>query len=258
MLVAYQTATKNLLQNPSAPTTLYDTTSLNLWINQARGQLAGDAECIRALGIISTVIGQRPYNFSSIDTGVGATTGIGGTIHIRAITYNVGDGQQWVAPRAWPWFVQYHLNNPVPVNGVPTTWAQLGQGSSGVGAITGIGTGSMSSGNFYLDPPPNLIYTLNVDVVCYPNALTSDTTVEAIPYLFSDAVPFLAAYFALMSAQTGARYGDAERLYTHYETFRDRARKFSTPAVSRYLYEQSGDPTAINRLGMQPKAAGTG
>ncbi len=225
---------------------------MNLWINQARGQLAGDAECIHVLATIPTVVGQRAYNFSSINTGVSATTGIAGVIHVRAITYNVGDGQQWIAPRAWPWFIQYNLNNPVPVNAAPTTWAQLGQGSAGTGS------GSNATGSFYTDPPPDLIYTLNVDAICYPIALVNDATVEAIPYLFTDAVPFLAAYFALMSAQTGARYGDAERLYSHYETFRDRARKFSTPAVGRYLYEQSGDPTAINRLGMQPKAAGTG
>ena len=250
MLNRYQTAVKNLLQLPGAPVTLYDTTSLNLWINTARGQLAGDAECIHVLGTVSTVIGQRPYNFSSISTGVSATTGIQGVIHVRSILYNVASGMQWIDPHPWPYFMYYYLNNPVPVNGPPTTWSQLGQGSAGSGS------GSGASGSFYLDPPPDLTYVLNTDVMCYPIDLTDDTTVEAIPYLFTDAVPYLAAWYALLSAQTGARTADAERMYSYYETFRDRARKMSNPSVGRSMYEQSEDPTRLNKLGIVPSTRG--
>lgn len=252
MLTAYLTDTKNLLQNPSAPTTLYDTTSLTIWINKARGQVAGEAECCRVLGTISTVIDQRNYNFSSINTGVSATNGVAGVIHVRAIRYAVGDGYQWVRPRNWEWFDLYKMNNPVPVSGAPEVWSQYGQGAI---PISG---GSDASGSFFLDPPPNIIYALTCDCVCFPIPLVNDATKEAIPFMWTDAVPFLAAYFALMSAQTGARYGDAERLFQHYETFMERARKQANPSVNRYLYQQSPDPTLINKLGQQPKAAGTG
>ena len=40
----------NLLQLPAAPTALYDLTSVDRWINIARGQVAGEGECIRAIG----------------------------------------------------------------------------------------------------------------------------------------------------------------------------------------------------------------
>ena len=59
----------------------------------------------------------------------------------------------------------------------------------------------------------------------------------------TDAVPFFAAYFALMSAQTNARMADAAQMYKgHYNEFMDRARKQSNPGVNRWLYQQAGDP----------------
>ncbi len=251
-LTQYQTDTRNLLQSPSTPTSLYDVTNLNLWINKARGQVAGEAECVRVLGTISTVIDQRPYNFSSISTGVSATNGVAGVINVRAVRYAVGDGFQWVRPRNWEWFDFYRMNNPVPESGAPEVWSQYAQGAI---PISG---GSGAAGSFFLDPPPNIIYALTCDCVCFPIPLVNDSTVDAIPYMWTDAVPFLAAYYALMSAQTGARYGDAERLYSHYETFMQRARQQANPSVNRYLYQQSPDPTLMNKLGNQPKAAGTG
>jgi hypothetical protein len=255
VLTAYQTATKNLLQNPGAPASLYDTTSLNTWINTARGQLAGEGECIRIIGTISTVVGQRAYNFSSINTGVAATNGVQGVIHVRRISYNVGQnpqgqaGQQRVEPAAWEWFDLFNLNNPVPTYGPPQTWSQYGQGSAGTG------TGSGATGSFYLDPPPDLTYTLNLDCVCYPQALAADGDVEAIPYLWTDAVPFFAAYYAYLSSQTGARQADAERMFGHYQTFLQRARQASNPSVNRFLYEQAGDPAQAAKMGIKPPAA---
>jgi hypothetical protein len=239
------------LQNPSAPTSLYATADLDSWINTARGQLAGESEAVRVIGTLQTVAGQRAYNFSSIALNA---TGVQGVIHVRRLMYNVGVGQKFINPRSWEWFDLYHMNNPVPQNGVPLIWAQYGQGSSGQGSITGIGGGSMSSGSLYLDPPPDIVYTLNCDCVCYPNALTADSDPEAIPYLFTDAVPFFAAYYALLTAQTNARMADAERMFNYYQTFMQRARQSSNPSVSRTLYQQSTDPAQIAKLGLQKAA----
>jgi hypothetical protein len=239
------------LQNPSAPTSLYATADLTSWINQARGQLAGEAECCRVIGTIQTVIGQRTYNFSSINIGVAATTGLQGIIHVRRISYNVASGQKWFSPRAFEYFDYYFLNNPVPVNGPPSEWTEYAQGGSGQGSITGIGAGSMASGSFMIDPPPDLAYTLNCDCVAYPIALAADTDVEAIPFLFSDAVSYFAAYLALLSSQTSARQADAERMFGYYQTFVKRARQFSNPSVNRGSYQQSSDPTLANKFGMQ-------
>jgi hypothetical protein len=188
---------------------------------------------------------------------VAATTGAQGVIHVRRITYNVASGQKMVYSRGWEYFDQFFLNNPVPQNGPPSEWSQYGQGSSGQGSITGQGAGTMSSGSFYLDPPPDLIYTLNCDCVCYPIALAADTDVEAIPYIFTDAVPYFSAYLALLSAQTSARQADAERIFGYYTTFVERARRFSNPSVLRGQYQQSPDPTRANKLGLYKDRKGT-
>lgn len=256
MLNNYLTDTKNLLQNPTAPSGLYDNTSLTRWINIARGQVAGEAECIRVLGTLTLTPSQRNYNFSSINVGVPGTTGVQGVLCVRDVLYTVGSGFRKLAPRPWEWFLQYKLNNVVPVEGEPRTWAQFGQG-----AATPPTGNSDATGSFYLDPPPDQAYTLTFDCVCYPVELVNSNTVEAIPYQWTDAVPFFAAYYAYLSAQTGARQADAERMFTHYQTFLERARKQSNPDVLRWQYSQATDPTQLNKLGLSPKqapAAGAG
>jgi len=199
------------------------------------------------------VLGQREYAFSAINTGVSATTGVQGVINIGSIHYSVGvNGQKWMTPRTWPWFSLYNNNNPVPQQGVPTEWAQYGQGAANTG------TGSGQSGTIFVDPTPDSVYTLNCNTVCYPIALVDDTTVEAIPYLWTDAVPFFAAYFALMSAQNNARMADAMQYFNMYTQFVERARKASNPSVNRWMYRQAGDPAQAPKLQVQQQSGGGG
>ncbi len=173
-----------------------------------------------------------------------------GVLHVRRIMYAVAQGFKWMRPRNWEWFQLYGLNNPVPDSGPPLMWSQFAQGAAGTN------TGSGASGSFYVDPIPDFIYTLYCDCVCYPIALTDDSTVEAIPYLWTDAVAFFAAYYALLSAQTGQRTSEAASKYEAYQTFVERARKASNPSVNRYLYQQSQDPTLISKLGLQQQKNG--
>lgn len=247
MLTQYIANTQNLLQAPAAPNSLFSTTNLTLWINIARGQIAGEGECIRRMGTISTVVGQRTYDFSSVTF---TDDSVQGPINVRALLYNVGSGQKWIKGKSWEWFQFQRLNNPVPPSGPPTEWAQHQQGSAGTGSITGVGTGTLSSGSFWLDPLPDLAYTLNCDCACYPIALAEDTDPEAIPYLWTDAVPYFAAYLALMSAQTNARLEQAQKLFQLYQLFVQRARTFANPPVNRFAFEQAPDLAMANRLGL--------
>lgn len=245
----YLPQTRSLLQLPgSNSTSLYSDADLTRFINIARGQVAGEGECIRAIGTIPTVVGQRPYLFSTVSFGSSAANGIQGAINIQRLSYNVGSGQLWITPRAWPWFSIFNLNSAVPQSGPPQEWAQFAQGAApGQG-----GAASVGGGSFYVSPLPDDIYTLNADASCYPIALVDDTTVEAIPYLWTDAVPFFAAYFALMSAQTNARMADAAQMYKgHYNEFMTRARQQSNPSVIRPIYAQAGDPAQAQKLGIK-------
>lgn len=245
MLTNYETDTANLLQKPGASTPLYNTTSVDRWINIARGQLAGEYECIRYSGTISTVANQREYNFSGINTGVSATNGISGVLHVRAMRVGIGTGSKWLSPRPSSWFEIYALNNPNPQTGLPTTWSQFGQG----GAPGGSGSGA--TGTFLLDPVPDAVYTLTCSCICFPIALVDDTTVEAIPYQWIDAVPFFAAYYALLSAQASARQGEAARMFEMYKMFGERARVQSNPDVNRWQSLQAADPTTVAKLGLK-------
>lgn len=249
-LTEYQSRTAQLLQSPAAPTALYSATQLTAWINQARGQVAGDGECLRAIGTISTVSSQRPYAFTGISTGVAATTGIAGVINVRRITRTSGSGQVMLVPRAWEYFDQYFMNNPSPVNGAPTVWAQYQQG----GGFVASSISSAGGGSFYVDPPPDAIYVLNVDATCFPIPLVDNTTVEALPYLFTDAVAYFSAYLALLSSQTSARMADAQRMYQLYQEFLTKARYMSNPPVLRGQYEGAQDPTVVAKLGLQQRA----
>lgn len=241
MLNTYLAATQALLQNPAAPSALYDPAFLTTAINTARNQLAGESECIRALGTINTVLAIRNYNFTSINVGVSATTGIQQVLNVRDVFYTVASGMKWVRLRPWEWFRLFKMNNPVPPSGAPTVWSQFAQGATG---------------SFYLDPIPDLIYVLQSDCVCLPIPLVSDATVEAIPPLWQDAVPYFAAFIALLSAQSGARSADANRMMERYDFFVNRARRFSNSAVNRGLFEQERDPAMMNKLGISQKAAG--
>lgn len=250
MLTAYQRQTQRLLQYPAAPQPLYAIADVTDWINIARGQVASEGECVRALGTLTTTIGQRNYNFTAIDIGVPAITGRQAVLHVRSMLYAVGGGFIPVYPKAWEWFSQFHLGTPIPQPGPPQIWAQYGQGGAG------LGTGSGASGSLYIDPPPDAAYVLTLDCVCYPIALTDDATIESLPYPWTDAVPFFAAYFALLSAQTGARDADAARKFAAYQEFMSRARRFSNPSQQGPIYAQAQDPTLLAKLGMKQGPGG--
>ena len=241
MLLAYLNATARLLQNPAAPSPLYSTADLTTYINSARGQLAGEAECIRFMGSLSLTLGTRVYPFSAIVLTGGSAAGIQGVLNVRTAWYQVGNGQKWMRPRPFEWFSLYELNSPVPSSGAPQTWAQFAQGALG---------------SIYVSPLPDGAYTLPLDCVCYPIPLVDDSTVEAIPYLWTDAVPYYAAYLALMSAQTGARTQEALGMFKLYSEFVSRARQASTPSVLSAQYAQVPSPVRANQLGIQPAQGG--
>lgn len=61
----------------------------------------------------------------------------------------------------------------------------------------GLGT----TGSYYLYPQPSQPYQLEWDCQCLPSDLTDDLGYEALPQPFTDAVPFMAAYFGFLELQ---------------------------------------------------------
>ncbi len=248
MLNTYLSATQALLQNPVASPPLYASALLTGFINSARGQLAGEAECIRFMGSLTATIGSRVYPFTSIT--LTAAVGIQGVINARNVWYQVGSGQVLLRPRPFEWFSLYELNTPVPQSGPPQVWSQYGQGAEAQTSPNPVGGGSL-----YVSPLPDVAYVMPVDTVCYPIPLVDDTTPEAIPYLWTDAVPYYAAYLALLSSQTGARMQQAQEMLKQYTDFVARARRAATPSVLPTIYPQQPNPVRANQLGVQQRGA---
>jgi hypothetical protein len=238
MLTAYQTALVNLLQAPQQPTPLISPSQQTVFINTARGQVAAEGECVRVYGSLTLTVGQRSYTFAGIN--VSSVPGVSGVNNLRTLWYLTASGQVWVPTREFEWFGLYNLNNPVPGSGAPKVWAQLGQGQAGT---------------IFIDPLPDLAYVCPVDLVGVPVPLVDDSTVEAIPALWTDAVPFYAAWLAFKNL---LRFADAEAVMTNYKDLVGRARAAATPSILPGQNPQAIDPVAMNRLGLSPPRGGGG
>ena len=235
LLSQYLAITRSLIQTPQSPIPLLTDALLTTYINVARGQVAGQGECLPALGELLVAPGQQTYPFSSVYFTEQGTL-VGGVINIRMITRLLANGGHTrVYSREWPWFNTYVLGQTNPVSGPPRIWSQYRQGSLGTIFIN----------------LPDINYTLSIDAVCHPVDLVSDSTADGIPYLWSDAVPFYAAYYAYMAMQ---RQADADMMLRRFQDQMGRARAAVTPGVLPGSYPQGPDPMLPNRLGVHPAA----
>lgn len=183
---------------------------LKAFINTARGQIAAEGECIKVLATLATVNGTQSYAFSAA-SGLGA--GVQAMIAARMISVTQSSLKVLLTHRPWEWFNAYYVCAAATASGVPTTWAQFGQGQNG---------------SLFFYPTPNAVLTMNIDAVCIPNDLAVDTDAEAIPYPWTDAVRYFAAYLAYTEAQSEK---DADRMMGLYQTFMRRARQITTATV---------------------------
>ncbi len=229
MLTSYQQRARLILSDPAFAR--FNDFDLRDFCNTARGQIAGEAECVRVYGSVSLVPNQRSYPFGSF-TLPGA--GVAAVNTLRTLWYNVASGQIWVQTREWEWFSLYYLNNPVPGTGPPAVWSQLGQGQFGT---------------VFVDPVPDLPYICPLDLACAPAALNTDADPEAIPPLWQDAVPYFAAYLA---ALTIGDKDKSDHFMSLYQMFMERARAAATSSILPGQAAQGPDPVALNRLGLSP------
>lgn len=231
LLSQYLAVTQSLIQTPASPNPLITTALLTQYINIARGQVAGQASCIPAFASLTVTPADFGYAFSSFT--FAESNMIEGALEVRRINYYNPVTQGWkrVTVRDWSWFNDYVINASPPTAGPPSIWSTYRQGSEGI---------------FYLNPLDNS-YDLMIDTSAYPVALVDDTTVDAIPYQWWDAVPFLAAYYAFMAFQ---RQADADHMLQRYELFMGRARTAVTPDVLPTSYPQGPDPMLPSRLGI--------
>ncbi len=198
--------------------------SVNVLLTVAAYSVAGGPSTV-TLSIVykTTGTGGNAYTLAaSAATVSGATLAGGGTsiqgisavIAIRQMSVNTtGTTYQLMTNRPWAWFNRYSLSNGVaPTTGTPTQWAQQGIGA----AVPGV----LAAGTFGVSPAPSGTIAVKADAICIPNYLSTDVDPEVIPYPFTEAVPYYAAYYALMSSQ---RTQDATTMFERYKQFVKRA-----------------------------------
>jgi hypothetical protein len=239
-MATYLAQTNALLQNPLPSTPLYAQSDLVNYINLGRQQLALDTECIRYSAFTNIISGTQTYAFTSITS---VPTGIGSLISILNVAPQASSTYQFAAPRPWPWFFRFYVQNASSFStGTPTVWSVQGEGAGGV---------------LYLYPIPNVSVLYIIDGIYTPtNLLTSGGPPEVIPYPFTDAVPYYAAYYAYMSTQ---RQDDADRMKMRYKEFAQRGRQLSTPTVLPNNYPGGqGTIGASSRTNLSGPAGGGG
>lgn len=238
LLSQYLSLTRSLIQTPPSPIPLISDALLTQDINLARRQIAAQAECVPAQGTLAVNPSSQQYPFSAIQ--FPASSGVAAAINARTITWGmVGlPGRKPMYPFPWARFNNFVLAQPVPAAGQPHYWAEYGQGTGG-----SIYTNQLDGD-----------YTLNVDAIGLPVDLVDDSTPDAIPALWEDAVPFYAAFYAFMQLQ---RQGDADMMLQRFQAIMGRAQAGATPSVQPGAFPGGGDPMLANRLGIQNRQGGS-
>jgi hypothetical protein len=208
MLVTYQQNVRRLIGDPEFA--LFQDDDLTDYINEARQEVAGASESIRAIATLTLAANKNNYSFSSA---VISTAGVAGVLSVRQVAVNLSGSYTRLDLRPWEWLWNYYLSQGEITPAQPTKCAEYQPGVNGT---------------LWFWPTPDVLYTMMLDSVGYPIPLISDATVEALSAPWTEAVQYYAAYFALVSAN---RFNDAEAMWARYIEIQQRATQMATPSV---------------------------
>ena len=196
--------------------------SLTTLINKARLRIAGMSQCIRVLvpnASFSTTTSQNIYTFASLNPYVQTTPGVNQIQGVFSVAVSQGTIKPVLDQLPWQAMQAYMLSYNNQFTSYCTAWSQYSYGTNG---------------SIYLWPIPSGAFPTDIDTYCLPIALATDTDVEAIPYPWTEAVPYYAAYWALMNAQ---RLEEAKFMKEEYMRCLTDARSMSTPPNIPTMYE---------------------
>jgi hypothetical protein len=171
---------------------------------------------------LTTVPGQEVYKFSTANTLASLTPGVQSVIGVISVACAWGANAAMkpiLQQKIWSEFQAYFRSYNNGMQNYPTMWSQYAQGVNG---------------SIYLWPIPSQPSQMDWDCYCIPLNLADDTTPEAIPYGWTDCVPYYAAYLAYLDAQ---RADDSDKMFKQYTMFMKRARAFSEPAFVPDYYQ---------------------
>ena len=178
----------------------------------------------------TTVTGQETVQFSTLNNvfstwNTGAFSGnpnpvigLSSVLKVFSVACNqAGTYKPMLTQKIWNEFQAYLRIYSNTQQNYPLYWSQY---------LYGV------QGSIYLFPWPAQPLQLDIDVCASPITLVTDSTVEAIPYPWTDAIPYYSAYLAY---ENSSRKEDADRMFKMYKMFMMRARAFSeTPFMPDY------------------------
>ena len=169
---------------------------------------------------LTTVPGQEVYQFSTANVLAALTPGVKSVLGVISVACAWGANAAMkpiLQPTIWSEFQAYYRAYNNGMQNYPTIWSQYGQGVNG---------------SIYVWPYPSQYSQMDWDCYCMPVDLADDTTPEAIPYPWTEAVKYYAANLAYRDAQ---RFDDSKQMLAEYEQTMKEARSSSeTPFVPDY------------------------
>jgi hypothetical protein len=195
--------------------------SITRLINKSRVRIAATTQCLRVLvpnASFSTTASQNIYTFSALNSYVTPTTGIKGIMGIYSVAVSQGTIKPILDYLPWQAMQAYMLAYNSGYTGYCEAWSQYGFGDSG---------------SLYVWPIPSGAFATDIDTYCLPLDLVNNTDVCALPYPWTDSVPYYAAYWCLMNAQ---RHDEAKMMLEIYNQNLVWARGAVQPAVIPSMY----------------------
>jgi len=212
MLFAYRQQTQRLMMDTrQVRLNLQD---VDVYINQARVQIALAAECLRQPATMTMVIGQQYYPFAgmTLQAAPNPPVGLAGIGNVRVARLSLfSGGNRRLEMRSWEWFDTYWLSRLAPVAGPPQITSRLQPGVTGTLCFA---------------PSPDDAYPISLDTVAYPSPLVTDSDPEALPVPWTDAVPFYSAYLCALSLRDAE---GAAMMWSEYQKFETRGTQLTTP-----------------------------
>lgn len=157
------------------------------------------ATASQAANLLTTVVGQEIYTYAAANSLLAATPGYASILDVINVAATWGGMKPQLGQVSFGVIQAYYRSYAVPTTGQAYIWAKYGQGIAG---------------SIYLWQIPSTAQAMDWDCVCLPIDLVDDTTVDAIPQPFSEAVAYYAARLCYLNAQ---RYSDADLMKEEYK-----------------------------------------
>jgi hypothetical protein len=154
--------------------------------------------------------GQEVYPFSSIDTSM--FPGVGSVYYVNGVAVIYAN---WRYSPQYCSFSKYQAKirtyTTASYQYVPAFFTQYQRGTQG---------------DLYFYPPPSQVYPVELDCLCLPVDLIDDTTPEALPYPWTDAVKFFASGLCYLDLQSSNK---AREQFEMYDSFMHRYGAYAQP-----------------------------